>query len=149
MLAAKSPMSWSKLFLLKSLEATAFSTLIFGSVIVPVLSTQSTLTRAKVSTLFISWSITCFRARRTAESANAIVVKRYKPSGIIPIIAASMETILRYKDMWLTKKLIENSAIPRGIMIMPTHLINLLIERTISDCSLLPMALALIVSLEM
>ncbi|CPR97145.1 Uncharacterised protein [Chlamydia trachomatis] len=99
----------SAMMLLKSpvkfLLLTAFSTAIFGSVIVPVLSTQRTFTRAKVSTLFISCSITSCRANRIAARAKAIVVNKYSPSGIIPIKAASMEVILRLSPILFKKKL--------------------------------------------
>ena len=87
---------------LVTLTGITSSTSILGSVIVPVLSTHSTLTRANVSTLFISWSITWERAKRIAANAKAIVVNKYRPSGIIPIIAASIETILSAKFKWFT-----------------------------------------------
>ena len=45
-------------------------------VMVPVLSTQSTSVRAKVSTLFISWSNTFFFASLAADKARATLVKR-------------------------------------------------------------------------
>ena len=62
-----------------------------GSVIVPVLSTHSTSTLASVSILFISCSNTLFFASRMVLNANAIVVSRYSPSGIMPMIAATVD----------------------------------------------------------
>ena len=69
-------------------------TCIPGSVIVPVLSTHSTLTRASVSMHFISWINTFFCARRTEDTAIATLDNRYSPSGIIPMIAATIPVIL-------------------------------------------------------
>ena len=51
-----------------------FSTSIFGSVMVPVLSTHSTSTRASVSMQFISWVSTRFLDSFIAEAATATLV---------------------------------------------------------------------------
>ena len=65
-----------------------------GWVMVPVLSTHSTSTLAKASMLFMSWSRTFRPARRTVLRARAAVVSRYRPSGIMPMMAAIMDTML-------------------------------------------------------
>ena len=71
-------------------------TCIPGSVIVPVLSTHNTLTRASVSMHFISWIKTFFCARRTEDTAIATLESKYNPSGIIPMIAATIPVILSF-----------------------------------------------------
>ena len=124
-------------------------TLIEFSVIVPVLSTQSTLTRASVSILFISWSKTFCFARRIALTAIATLARRYNPSGIIPITAATIEVILLRNGSPLKKKLCTNSIIPIGINAIPTNFTSLSSERIISDCSPFCIAFASNVSLEM
>ena len=124
-------------------------TLIEFSVIVPVLSTQSTLTRASVSILFISWSRTFLWASLIELTANATLASRYNPSGIIPRTAATMETIL-FRKLWsLKKNPCTNNVIPIGINAIPTNFTNLSSERIISDCSPFFIAFASNVSLEM
>ena len=44
--------------------------------------------------LFMSWSRTLRPARRMVLRARAAVVSRYKPSGIMPMTAAIMDTML-------------------------------------------------------
>ena len=61
-----------------------------GSVMVPVLSTHSTSTRASVSMQFMSWTKTCCFASFMADTAMATLVSRYSPSGIIPMRAATV-----------------------------------------------------------
>ena len=58
----------------------------------PVLSTHSTSTRARVSMAFISWINVRFRARRTTLTASATLVSKNSPSGIMPMRAATVET---------------------------------------------------------
>ena len=76
---------------------------IVGSVIVPVLSTHSTSTRASASILFISCSSTFRLASFMVLRASAIVVSKYNPSGIIPMIAATVAVTLRRIVSWLIK----------------------------------------------
>ena len=61
---------------------------------VPVLSTQRISTRDKVSIPFMLLSRTFSLANLTAPRASAKVIKRYKPSGIIPIKAPTVEVTL-------------------------------------------------------
>ena len=77
--------------------------IIVGSVIVPVLSTHSTSTRASASILFISCSSTFRLASFMVLRASAIVVSKYNPSGIIPMIAATVAVTLRRIVSWLIK----------------------------------------------
>ena len=67
------------------------ATSILLSVIVPVLSTHSTSTLASVSVLFISCSMTLLRASLTALITRVMLTRRYSPSGIIPMTAATMD----------------------------------------------------------
>ena len=119
------------------------------SVMVPVLSTQSTSTRASVSIHFISCTRTFFPARRITLITRATLASRYNPSGIIPITAATMEVTLflsvssERKNCWLNKR------IPMGMMMIPTAFTSLSRERIISDCSPSFMAFASNVSLDM
>ena len=62
------------------------------SVMVPVLSTQSTSTRASVSIPLSSWIRVCRLASRITPTASATLVSKYSPSGIIPTNAATVET---------------------------------------------------------
>ena len=75
-------------------RGTTFSTSISGSVMVPVLSTHSTSTRASVSMQFMSCTSTFFRLSFTADAAMAMEVSRYSPSGIIPTSAATVPSTL-------------------------------------------------------
>ncbi len=54
-----------------------------GSVSVPVLSTQTTSTRARTSTAGMSWTSARFCASRTTETAIAMLVSSTSPSGTI------------------------------------------------------------------
>ena len=58
-----------------SVSITSCTFMVF-SVMVPVLSTHSTSTRASVSMHFISWSRTFFWASRTALTARATLASR-------------------------------------------------------------------------
>ena len=55
---------------------TTSSTAILFSVTVPVLSTQSTSTRASVSMQPMSWTSVFFCARRTTPATRAMLVSR-------------------------------------------------------------------------
>ena len=76
---------------------TASATSILLSVTVPVLSTHSVSTRASVSMLFMSWSMILRRASMTELVASVTLTRRYSPSGIIPMTAATMLTTLSLK----------------------------------------------------
>ena len=70
-----------------------------GSVMVPVLSTHSTSTRARVSMQFMSWTRTFCWASFMAETAMATLVSRYSPSGIMPMRAATVDWVEVRKSM--------------------------------------------------
>ena len=78
-------------------------TSIFVSVMVPVLSAQSTSTRARVSMEFMSWTRTFRPAKMREDTAMATLVSRYSPSGIMPTKAATMDSmeVLRPRSSFL------------------------------------------------
>ena len=84
-------LSFIKLFSFSSNMSNIFIRLF---VIVPVLSTHKTSTLARLSMLFISCKMTLFLASFPALIANETVVNKYKPSGIIPINADTIEFTL-------------------------------------------------------
>ena len=112
-----------------------FFTLIVLSVIVPVLSTQSTSTRANVSIHFILCTSTFCVARRMTLTANATLASRYSPSGIIPMTAATVEVTLSRIDAPLIKCCWLNSTMPIGRMINPTIFTRRSSDRIISESS--------------
>ena len=59
-----------------SSRGTSSRTVMPGSVMVPVLSTHSTSTRARVSMQFMSWARVFFWARRIMLTARATLVRR-------------------------------------------------------------------------
>ena len=63
---------------------------ISGWVMVPVLSTHSTSTRASVSVHLRSCTKVFWAARRRTLAASARLTIRYSPSGIIPMTAAAV-----------------------------------------------------------
>ena len=71
------------------------STLILPSVMVPVLSRQRVSTLANVSVQYISWARVLCAASLIVLTAITTLVRRYSPSGIIPISAAAVLTIAR------------------------------------------------------
>ena len=71
-----------------------------GWVMVPVLSTHSTSTRARDSMQFISCTSTRCRVSFMADTARAMLVSRYSPSGIMPTRAATVDWALLVKLMW-------------------------------------------------
>ena len=62
------------------------------SVSVPVLSTQTTSTRARISTAGCSWMSTCSRASFRAATAKEMVVISARPCGIMLVTAATEAT---------------------------------------------------------
>ena len=118
-----------------------------AGVMVPVLSTHSTSTRASVSMQFISCVSTRRPARRIIPTASATLVSRYNPSGIIPISAATvLSTLLRILNA-STQCCLYKSAAPTGISTMPMARISLSSERIISPlATLCPSACAAAVS---
>ena len=109
-------------------------TAILFFVIVPVLSTQSTLTLASVSTHTISCTTTFFFPSRITLTTRATLASRYKPSGIIPTRAAITATTLSFKDIPIKKYSCTNIIIPIGIMSIPIISTSLLSDFIISVC---------------
>ena len=117
-----------------SIGTVPLTSIVF-SVIVPVLSTHKTFTLAKVSIHFISCTRTFFDASRTTLTTNATLASKYKPSGIIPITAATIEVMLLLNDAFANINCCPKSNNPIGIIIIPTTPTNLSKTRIISDCS--------------
>lgn len=132
---------------LSSMGITLFTCMAF-SVMVPVLSTHSTLTRASVSMHFMSWTRTFLDESRTTLTASATLARRYSPSGIMPMTAATMETMLLVKAASAKKNCCTKSRTPMGMIRIPTTPTSLSRMRSISDCSSWFMAFASSVSLE-
>ena len=61
-------------------------------VMVPVLSRQSTSTRASVSMQYSCCTSTWLFAKRTTATASTVDVKRISPSGIMPTSADTVES---------------------------------------------------------
>jgi len=80
-----------------SVSGSTLSTSILASVMVPVLSTHRTSTRARASMQFISCTNTFWRVSLIADTAMATLVNRYSPSGIMPTNAATVASALSVK----------------------------------------------------
>ena len=131
-----------------SSNTTGSSACIALSVIVPVLSTHSTSTRASVSMQFMSWVSTRRRASRIMPTARATLVSRYNPSGIMPISAATVVSTLPRRGTSSCQCCLYSSAAPMGTSAMPMARISLSRLRIISPFTTLwPSALASVVSL--
>ena len=91
---------------------------------------------------FMLWTSTFCRERRITLTASATLVKRYRPSGIIPTMAATMETILSQKPAPAWTYCCQNRRPPIGMMATPIIATSLSNTRSISDCSFLSMAVA-------
>ncbi len=102
------------------------------SVTVPVLSTQSTSTRARVSMQPISWTRVFFWASRTTPATSAMLVSRYRPSGIMPMREATVAMTPSATSR--PSQTISLTAIraPRGMTATPIIFTSLVRERIIS-----------------
>lgn len=87
---------------------------------VPVLSTHSTSTRARVSMQFMSWTRTFCWASFMAETAMATLVSRYSPSGIMPMSAATVDVMPLATSRCSHKTSLTASTTPKGMTMMPT-----------------------------
>ncbi len=104
-----------------------------GSVRVPVLSTQTTSTRASTSTAGMSWTSAFFCASRITDTAIATLVSSTRPSGTIvmtpgtvPAMAARMlPSLALYCEM--------NRKNATGIRAYDTYLMNRWIESRSSE----------------
>ena len=117
-----------------SLQKTTSLTDISGFVIVPVLSTHSTLTLASVSTQFISCTRTFLPASLLTLTTSATLARRYKPSGIIPTSDATIDTTLFLIECPRKKWLCTYIIIPRGTMTIPIILTRLSSDFIIVVC---------------
>ena len=72
------------------LSETILFTSIFPSVIVPVLSKHKVSTLASVSIQYSSCTNTLLFESLITLTASTVLVRRINPSGIIPIIAATV-----------------------------------------------------------
>jgi len=104
------------------------------SVMVPVLSTHRTSTRARISTAGSSWTSTRVLARMAAARAKLIDVSSTSPSGIMPTTPATANTTARRQvpsaiacvsPPWLCNWL-QNSSTVTGTMIQETATSTLL-----------------------
>ena len=86
------------------------------SVIVPVLSAQSTSTRASTSMAGSSWTRQRCLLSRTTPTAKATLVSRTRPSGTIPTRPATVEMIASCQPWSLRKNWLEASSSPTGMI---------------------------------
>ena len=114
-------------------RGTVFSTIILFSVMVPVLSTQSTSTRASVSIQSISWTSVFLCARRMTPAIRAMEVRRYSPSGIIPMMEPTVDVTAVATSRPSHVYSLMNMIAARGITKMPIHLMRFVRDRIISD----------------
>ena len=129
-------------------KGTTALTCISFSVMVPVLSTQSTSARARASIHFMSCTSTFREASRMTLTTNATLASRYSPSGIMPITAATMETMLLWKEAPANTYCCTNRRMPMGTIRMPITPTSLSSTRSISERCFRSMALASRVSRE-
>ena len=97
-------------------SGTIVSTVMLPSVIVPVLSRQSTSTLARFSTQYKSCTRVWWRERRTTLTASAMLTKSTMPPGIMAEIAATVRTIASVKLCSTRKKLFQTKRAARGMM---------------------------------
>ena len=109
-----------------------FSTCMLPSVIVPVLSRQSTSTRASVSMLYRSCTSVRLRASLMTPTASAIEVSITSPSGIMPTTEATVPVTASLRESVLVR-LLKNINIPSGKIAIETMRMIQLIERISSD----------------
>ena len=99
----------------------------------PVLSRHSTSTRARSSIEYSDCTSVCRRARRTTPTASATLVKSTSPSGIMPIIAATVETTLSSSGCAPRKNCRANRISPSGTMAKLSPRISAFSARISSD----------------
>ena len=124
------------------------STVIFGSVIVPVLSTQSVSTRASVSMQPMSCTSVRRFASRMTLATSARLVSRYSPSGIMPTMEPTVLVTASTIGLFSHRYSLMNITAPSGMTRKPIHLMRLVSECIISDCGCDPVCLASSVSRE-
>ena len=90
------------------------------SVSVPVLSMQSTSTRASPSTAGSSWTSTRRFARRTTAAAKAMLMRSTSPSGTIATVPATAPEIDACQS-WLLRSWLKKSSAPVGTIAHVTH----------------------------
>ena len=109
------------------------------SVMVPVLSRQSTFTRASISSEYRSCTRVLCVIRRMMPSVSAILVSSSMPEGIMPM---TMETVRWIVSLSCVRslsaglklfQLMKNMPIAMGMMRMPTIMMTSFVERISSD----------------
>ena len=115
-----------------SSRVTSSLTAIPGSVSVPVLSTQTTSTRAKTSTAGISCTNARFCPNRTTATAIATLVSRTKPSGTIVTTPATVPDSASC-HVGAERSCEMNNRVPSGISTQVIVRTNRMIEPISSD----------------
>ena len=131
---------FAKIFSISSLDTffgIKFSTSIEPSVRVPVLSKHKVSTLAKVSIQYRSCTNTLDLESLITLTAKTVLVSRTNPSGIIPIIAATVWTTESLREAPCKKYWLKNKASPIGIIITVKNLIILFNDPIISDFTFL------------
>ena len=113
-------------------SATISRTLIPGAVSVPVLSTQTTSTRARVSTAGMSCTRAWRWASRTTPTAIAMLVSSTRPSGIIVTTPAIAPRIASSR-VWSACSWLQVNSAPIGMMARPMYRMKRLIESRSSE----------------
>ena len=106
MLAMTSSSVWST----KVLRIMQSLTVILPSVIVPVLSRHSTLTRASISREYRSCTRVCFLASLRTPTAIAKDVSSNSPEGIMPTTTAQVDWMIALTVLVGSKRLIQTIA---------------------------------------
>ena len=83
-------------------------------VMVPVLSTHRVSTRARFSMPYSSCTRVFCWPRRTTPTASAMLVKSIRPSGIMPIMAATEEGTAWFKASFKIQYCLINRVMPMG-----------------------------------
>ena len=116
-----------------SLYVSTSVTLIFPSVIVPVLSKHSVSICAKLSTLYRSCTNTCFLANFITPDSNAILVNNTNPFGNIPSNPAAVAITALCNSVCLNTNACINNMIPTGIIMKLVKFVTFFIEFSSSE----------------
>ena len=81
---------------------------------------------------FMSWASTLRRASRIMLTARAMLVSRYKPSGIMPTRDATVASTESRKGISRVENWLRNISTPRGTRARPMKRMSLSRERIIS-----------------
>ena len=105
------------------------------SVMVPVLSKQSTSTWASVSREYSSCTNTLRFAKRPTPTAKLMLINRTRPLGSMPSKPAAVETTEVVGSPPRKKNASKNNTMPKGIIKNPVKRVTFLIEVTNSECT--------------